>query len=177
MDNLRLALLGPDFLPNWGGIGTYNVRLTKHLMDKIEIHVICAKHLFKNSSIAVDHSSDIPDEFIENNVHYVSVSKDAFMYNAAFQLGVLKELPKLHKEYHFDVMHAQHAHMGDLLYKFRSQIPSLVTVHTTIKGQIEDTVKSSKLKFAEMDTSERAQILLSGPLLLTEQLYFKDAQT
>jgi glycosyltransferase involved in cell wall biosynthesis len=172
LDKIRLALLGPDFLPNWGGIGTYNVRLTKHLMNKVDIHVFAAKRIFK--SLPVDSSaSEIPQDFIENNVHFVSESKDSFLYNLAFQRGVLKELPKWHKECHFDVMHSHHAHMGDLLYKVQSQIPSVVTVHTTIKGQIESIIRSSKLRINEMDASERYQLLLSGFLMTTERLYFK----
>jgi glycosyltransferase involved in cell wall biosynthesis len=143
-------------------------------MDKIDIHVIAAKRIFRKPVNA--DCKDIPDDFIKNNVHYVSESKDAFLYNASFQRGIFRELPKLNKEYHFDVMHTHHAHMGDLLYKLKSQIPSVVTVHTTIKGQIESILRASKLKFNEMDESERYQILLSGFLLSTERLYFKRCQ-
>jgi glycosyltransferase involved in cell wall biosynthesis len=172
LDKLKVALIGPDFLPNWGGIGTYNVRLTKYLMDKVEMHVIAAKRSFDGKNEKVQ-SKDIPESFIRNNVHFISNSKDTFLYNASFQRAVFKELPKLDKEYHFDVIHSNHAHMGDLLYKLEAKIPSVVTVHTTLKGQIESILQSSKLRLNDMDTSERYQILLSGFLLATERFYFK----
>ncbi len=39
---MKLAFLAPEFLPTWGGVGTYSVELIKNLCkdENIEIHVI-----------------------------------------------------------------------------------------------------------------------------------------
>lgn len=33
-------MLAPEFLPVWGGVGTYIVELVRHLPKNIEIHVL-----------------------------------------------------------------------------------------------------------------------------------------
>ncbi|MBM4236995.1 MAG: glycosyltransferase family 4 protein, partial [Euryarchaeota archaeon] len=37
---MRVAIVTPEFLPNWGGIGTYTAQLAMNLPSDFEVHVI-----------------------------------------------------------------------------------------------------------------------------------------
>ena len=37
---MKICMLAPEFLPVWGGVGTYIVELTKHLPKNIDIHIV-----------------------------------------------------------------------------------------------------------------------------------------
>ena len=39
MSALKICLLAPEFLPNWGGVGTYCIELAKAIAGKVELHV------------------------------------------------------------------------------------------------------------------------------------------
>jgi glycosyltransferase involved in cell wall biosynthesis len=172
---LKLGLVAAEFLPNWGGAGTYNVRLVKHLMDEVEIHVITPRRTINGSTVAYS-AEDILDFFDHKiNLHFICHAGDTFLYNARFQWAVLRELPGLQRRYQFDVIHTDHPHMSDILYKSKSGIPSVNTVHTTIKGHLKG-IRQSRIRFLQMEPSERYQILLNIPLLLVERFYLKRRQ-
>ncbi len=172
---MKLALLAAEFLPNWGGAGTYNVRLVKQLMNEIDIHVITPERKVPNSNVTYSKEKilDIFDNKI--NLHIISEAKDTFLYNAKFQYSIYKELPKLHKKYEFDIMHTDHPHMSDILYRFRQKIPSVTTVHTLIEDHLQ-SIESSNTSFYEKESSEKFQILLKKPLLFTENIYLKSCR-
>lgn len=171
MAKIRLALVAAEFLPNWGGAGTYNIRLVKQLMDELEIHVITPRRTIPGSPAAYP-AQDILAFFDHKiGLHFIANAGDTFLYNARFQWSVLQEMPKLHRHYHFDVIHTDHPHMADILYRLRSKIPEVITtVHTTIRGQLEG-IRASGLGFRQMESSERYQMLLSFPLQLIERFY------
>jgi glycosyltransferase involved in cell wall biosynthesis len=172
---IRLALVAAEFLPNWGGAGTYNVRLVKHLMDELEIHVITPRRTINGSAVAYS-AEDILDFFNHKiNLHFISHAGDTFLYNARFQWAVRQELPRLQRRYHFDVIHTDHPHMSDILYRSGGKTPSVNTVHTTIKGHLKG-IRQSRIRFLQMEPSERYQILLNIPLLLVERFYLKRRQ-
>lgn len=169
MSDIKLALLAPEFLPNWGGVGTYCVELTRHLADKVDLHVITLTRQIKGSELSYS-TQDMLDYFDNKiNVHVLTNAKDTFLYNIKFQYQLLRRLPKFETEFGFDLIHSHHAHMSDVLYKLREvRLPSITTIHTTIKGQ-RDSINASGLPLHRLSPSEKWQVLFYRPLLLFEQ--------
>jgi glycosyltransferase involved in cell wall biosynthesis len=169
MKDIKLALLAPEFLPNWGGVGTYCVEITRHLADKLDLHVITLTRQIKGSEQSYS-AQDMMDYFDNKiNVHVLTNAKDTFLYNVKFQYKILSNMPKLEKEYGFDLIHSHHAHMSDVLYKLKEvRLPSVTTIHTTIKGQRE-SINASGLPIDRLAISEKWQVLLYRPLLLFEK--------
>ncbi len=169
MSDIKLALLAPEFLPNWGGVGTYCLEITRHLADKLDLHVITLTRQIEGHKPTYSEQ-DMLDYFDNKiNIHVLTNAKDTFLYNVKFQYKILKSLPKLEKEFGFDLVHSNHAHMSDVLYKLKGgRLPSVTTIHTTIKGQ-RDSINSSGLPFNRLTPSEKWQVLLYRPLLLFER--------
>ena len=171
---LKIALIAPEFLPNWGGVGTYCVELAKRLCEKkdIEVHVITLKRQIKGSKI--DYTkSDILDYF-KNKIclHIVSGSNENFLYNATFQYEIFRKLPQIIKENGIELLHSQHAHMPDILFKLRNcsstRIPMVTTIHSTIKTQFQG-IKSTNQEWSEMDSSEKFELALYPLLRVAER--------
>ncbi|MHA2009433.1 MAG: glycosyltransferase family 4 protein [Promethearchaeota archaeon] len=167
-------MLAPEFLPVWGGVGTYIVELVRHLPKNIEIHVVTPKReSFGNEKISVLNSYN--SGYFGKNiiVHYISKANDTFFYNATFQYACLKYVPKLLKEEKIDLIHSHTAHMPDLLLMLRRlSVPTITTVHTTIKSQRLGT-KLSKRSFFDLERSEKITYLMYPFLRMTEIIYFK----
>lgn len=51
---MNIAFLAPEFLPNWGGAGTYAIELVKYLSRKHEVHVITLSRKIDNGSAYSD---------------------------------------------------------------------------------------------------------------------------
>ena len=98
----------------------------------MEIHVITPKR-------GISYDSSKISEFFNDKIHIHNISNanDGFFYNFYFQLSLLKNFNALNKEYKFDMIHAANlVHMPDIYLKFQQlKIPSLTTVHTTLKSQ------------------------------------------
>ncbi len=176
MSDIKLALLAPEFLPNWGGVGTYCVEITRHLADKLNLHVITLTRQIKGSEQSFSAQDML--EYFDNkiNVHVLTNAKDTFLYNIKFQYKILRTIPKLEKEFGIDLIHSHHAHMSDVLYKLRGvRLPSVTTIHTTIKGQRE-SIDASGLPFEKLAPSEKWQVLLYRPLLRFERYSLERCQ-
>lgn len=169
MKDIKLGLLAPEFLPNWGGVGTYCVELTRHLADKLDLHVITLTRKIKDSKMEYLKKDMLNYYDYKINVHVLTKAKDDFLYNAKFQYKILRQLPQIEKEYGLDLIHSHHAHMSDVLYKLKGKrLPSVTTIHTTIKGQRE-SIDASAQPFHKLAPSEKWQVLLYRPLLLFEK--------
>jgi glycosyltransferase involved in cell wall biosynthesis len=169
MKDISLALLAPEFLPNWGGVGTYCVEITRHLANKLDLHVITLTREIKGSEqrFSKEDMLDYYDNKV--NIHILTKAKDTFLYNLKFQYSILRELPKLQKNFGLDIVHSHHAHMSDVLYKIKEKRPPTVTtIHTTIGGQ-RDSIEASGLPFNKLSPSEKWQVLLYKPLLRFEK--------
>jgi glycosyltransferase involved in cell wall biosynthesis len=165
-----LALIAAEFLPNWGGAGTYNIRMVKHLMDDVEVHVIAPRRKIRNS--AVTYTDDMIRAHFDNKIqiHSICDAEDTFLYNAKFQWSVSRQFGELHRRYQFDLIHTDHPHMSDILY--RAPVPTVTTIHTTIGGHLKG-IRQSNIRFSRMESSERYQVLLNLPLLAVERIYFR----
>jgi glycosyltransferase involved in cell wall biosynthesis len=170
---MNICLLAPEFPPIWGGVGTYSFELVKHLPKTIDIHILTPR---RQSFVGVKKNfSEVNtfDQLGENiHVHYISEADDSFRYNAAFQYACLKYVPKLVQEERIDLIHSHTAHMPDLLLMFRNlNLPTLTTVHTTIKSQRIGTT-NSKCEKQNLENSEKSTSFLYPFLRIAENLYF-----
>jgi glycosyltransferase involved in cell wall biosynthesis len=167
-------MLAPEFLPVWGGVGTYIVELVRHLPEDIEVHIVTPmREGFGEKKISTS-DYDFSRYFRGNvHVHFVCKASDTFLYNAKFQYACLKYVPKLVKEERIDLIHSHTAHMPDLLLMFRKlSKPIITTVHTTIKSQRFGTMVSNR-KLHEWERSEKLTYLLYPTLRLAEEVYFR----
>jgi len=176
MDTIKLCLITPEFLPIWGGAGTYAVELVRHLPKDIEIHVVTPnRERFDGQKVS---SSDYDfAEYFGNNVriHFVSRATDTFFYNAHFQSACLKYVPRLVKKEGIDIVHYAHHFAGLLLELERLNIPAVTTIHNTFQGQREGT-KMSGMSFGDLEFSEKAEYLTYPLFRLTEIIYFLKAR-
>jgi glycosyltransferase involved in cell wall biosynthesis len=172
---MKVAFIAPEFLPNWGGVGSHIIELVKQLSKKIEVHVITPIRIVDNTT---SYSEEETLRFFDNRIklHYISKAENTFAYNLKFQYSVWKELPKLNREHRFDIIHSHFPHMSDILLKFGGNvIPAITTIHTTIEGQ-RNGILASDLDLLEMDVSERYTIFLHRLLTTVEKLYLRKSK-
>ncbi|MDD1744002.1 MAG: glycosyltransferase family 4 protein [Methanomassiliicoccales archaeon] len=153
-------------MPNWGGIGTYVLQLAENLDDEFDIHVIT----MKRAGTSAKSLEEIPEKV---SVHYVGESKDYFAYNIQFQIDLLRKFESIHKSNRFDLIHANHAQMPDLLLRMmRPKLPVITTVHTTIDSQRIGTA-SSKLPMSDLERSEKMTFMMLPLLKAIEKAYLR----
>jgi glycosyltransferase involved in cell wall biosynthesis len=175
MDTISLCLIAPEFLPVWGGTGSYVVELLKYLPKEVEAHVVTLRRqtpdASKNVSIKNDSKSVLNRDI---DIHYISDAEDTFNYNLGFQFACFRKIPKLHKEFKFDVLHSQFGHMSDILIQLagRIRVPNVATVHGTIALLNEVSSKVS-CHFRELERSERQVKMFYPELRALELLYSK----
>jgi hypothetical protein len=76
---MRVCMLAPEFIPVWGGVGTYTIGLLRHLPKTYEVHVIAPKH---ESLAATKHRMlRCLDILKVTKIHYISSAKDTFICN------------------------------------------------------------------------------------------------
>lgn len=175
METIKVCLLATEFLPNWGGVGTYCIELAKALADKVELHVVTLGR--KEKGKLIYSKEDIQDFFngkVQAHLLTTSPASDTFYYNAKMQFAVYRKLGRIAKEYHFDLVHSNFPQMADLLLKVRGKLslPSITTIHTTIKGQ-KNGIMSSGQTFFKMGLSEKSTLLLYPVLRMAEELYLR----
>ena len=173
---MNIAFLAPEFLPNWGGAGTYSIELVKYLSKKHNVHVVTLNRKIDDGSVYDDKR--ILD-FFDNKIHLhtISSASDTFLYNASFQYACFKQLPKICKENDIDIVHADVPHMSDVLLRFfRSNRNTVTTVHTTIEGH-KRGILASGLDFRDMDTSEKYTLALFPMLKFIQNNYLKRSPT
>lgn len=170
---MKVAFLAPEFLPNWGGAGTYSIELVKHLSKKNDVHVITLRRRIEGSDISYTDEDIL--EYFDNRIqlHTITDASDTFLYNAKFQYSVFRMLPKLCKEEGIELVHSDVPHLSDLLLKFTNfKVPSVTTIHTVIEGHKEG-IKASSLKISEMDASEKYTLALFPLLRLAQYFYLR----
>jgi glycosyltransferase involved in cell wall biosynthesis len=168
MESLKIAMLAPEFLPNWGGAGTYAILLARELSKSDEIHVFTTIRGDSQSA-----SKRQIEEYFKGRVtiHVLSTAKDRFFYNAIYQLNVARRLPVLLEKEKFDIIHSNHAHMPDLGLKLRKvRGNSITTVHTTMSSQFQG-IKQSEGYIDHMDGSEK-MVRFGYPFLSVIEKYY-----
>lgn len=161
----KICILAPEFVPCWGGVGTYTANLIKELKD-YEVHVI--------TPVRGDRydKNELEKEF-HCKIHNLTVAKDSFFYNFKFQIALLFKFWGLHKKHNFDLIHSMNlVHMPDIWLKFFSsyrKIPHIVTIHTLIETQLEATKKSGQKE----SFSERMSLLFGFFIKRLQKFYLK----
>ena len=130
---MKVCILTPEFLPAWGGIGTYTYNLARGLRDRAEVHVL-------TGALSPGYSGldgvQVHPAFPRERSH-----GDASPFR--FQAAVFRRLPRLMKDHGFDIVHANHAYMSDLLARLRrGRASNVVTVHTTLDTQVGGTLRA-----------------------------------
>jgi glycosyltransferase involved in cell wall biosynthesis len=173
---VRVCFLSPEFIPNWGGTGTYTINLLRNLPREVEVHVVTTKRTIVGEDESEWASEDKIADFLGRplKIHYLSAAKDTFMYNLRFQLECAKELPRLDSQYHFDIVHSTHPHMPDLYYQLtpRKRIRTVTTVHDFLSVK-KSSIRKSGMNFFDLDQSEKAILMLYPFLHRFETFYIK----
>jgi len=88
METLKIAMLAPEFLPNWGGAGTYSILLARELSKTDEVHVFTT---LRSSNGQTGKGTKEIEAYFDGRVkiHLVSRAKENFWYNAIFQFNVI----------------------------------------------------------------------------------------
>ena len=176
VNEMKICMLAPEFIPVWGGVGTYILELLLHLPKQYEVHVVTPKReSFGNDKPYQYH--EIPNFKSNIKIHYISTANDTFFYNAAFQYECFRQVPRILKNEQIDLIHTHTAHMPDLLLMFRKlKRPIITTVHSTIKTQRVAT-QFSKKNFSNMERSEQATYLAYPALRFSEEIYYRRKRT
>jgi hypothetical protein len=83
---MRICVLAPEFLPVWGGVGTYTAELIRHLPKNIEVYVVTPRRMGIGKSKISTYDYDFSQYFGDNvRIHFASKTSDTFFHNAAFQ--------------------------------------------------------------------------------------------
>jgi glycosyltransferase involved in cell wall biosynthesis len=167
---MRLAYITPEFLPTWGGQGTYSIELIKHLCQMgIDIHLITPR---RGENYDVEQIATYFKKKV--TIHNITTAKDYFFYNIKFQIGLFHYFYRLHKKYHFSIVHISNlVNMPDFFLKlFGFHIPTVTTVHTTLQSQshIEGTINFDTMM---KEPIEKLTGLLYPALQYCERLYLR----
>jgi len=162
----RVCFLAPELLPNQGGVGTYCIEILRGLAGRVDLTVLTP--LRRKGTEVYDRRTI--EEYFDHQlrVETISVAEDSFLYNVSFQRAVRRYLNDRSHRGQFDIIHAQHAHMPDLLWDADSHGAKTVrTIHSTIDGQREG-IRIARALGGGLQDSERWQIALSPVLQVAE---------
>jgi L-malate glycosyltransferase len=172
MASLRVCLLAPDFLPVWGGAGTYAVELTRELASRVDLTILTLERTRGEGPYTKERMEQLFEHRVR--VEVISEARENFRYNAAFQMAVLRRLPSMVRQERFDIVHSQHAHMPDLLYRRFNHSPPIVrTVHSTI-GHQRAGIWAAQQSGGKLEASENWQIALEPLLRMAEWITLRD---
>jgi glycosyltransferase involved in cell wall biosynthesis len=162
----RVCFLAPELLPNQGGVGTYCVELLRGLAGRADLTVLTP--LRRKGEVVYDRRT--LEEYFGHRfeVETISAADDTFLYNVAFQRAVRKYLNDRAQRNRFDIVHAQHAHMPDLMWDAeRHGARTVRTIHSTIEGQREG-IQIARGLGGGLQDSERWQLALFPVLQVAE---------
>ena len=172
---MTLCMIAPEFLPVWGGTGSYTIELIKHLPKSVDIHVVTLKRRIPGMAKRVLTNNRL-DSVIDRpvKIHWIANSSDTFFYNLGFQLACLRKIPQLQRKYKFDIIHSHHCHMPDVFLQLFTKIsaPTITTVHSTI-ALIAKLNRLNGVPFEDMERSEKFTLLFYPTLRFLERLYVK----
>ena len=175
MTPITLCMLAPEFIPVWGGTGSYTVELVKFLPRTMDIHVVTLKRDVGLSARSSSIDNNV-DAIVKRSlkVHYLTKSSETFFYNLPFQLACTAKIPLLHKKYGFDIMHSHMCQMPDVYLKLLNQlkIPTVVTIHGTIQ-MLRDHAIIARDLFHDLESGEKSILRFYPVISQLQQLYVK----
>jgi glycosyltransferase involved in cell wall biosynthesis len=83
---MKVAILAPEFIPTWGGVGIYTVELVKELASykDMDVHVItpCRNDVGEKEVLKeLGKPKNV-------HIHQISTANDTFFYNFKFQVAL-----------------------------------------------------------------------------------------
>ncbi|RLI52394.1 MAG: hypothetical protein DRP09_18020 [Candidatus Thorarchaeota archaeon] len=170
---MKIAMLAPEFLPVWGGVGTYVVELVRNFPKDVEVHVITPFRKRIGNRVVSSGDYDFEEMFGNNvHIHFLSTASDTFIYNAKFQIALFQALNKIINREDIDIVHSNAGHMPDLFIKpTKLGVPVVTTIHSTLTGQL-GAIKQTGSKFFQLEFSEQMTLLLSPFLMWSENIYY-----
>ncbi len=162
---MKICLLSPEFLPAWGGIGTYTYYLARGLRDHADVHVVTS-----DATLDMDGLTGL--DRVQLHQLPTGGSGRAGASSFRFQMAVWRHLPRLVREEGFDIVHSNHAQMSDVLARLRTMnARAVVTIHTTLDSQLSGTRQASSV--AEPQDVERTVLRHQRILQAVERRYLK----
>jgi len=164
---IKIAIITPELIPTWGGVGVYTDYLVRELAKYKDIDI----HIF--TPYRGENKDEIARHFLNRvSIHYLTRAKDQFLFNAKFQWAIFRHFPTYYRKHKYDLIHSTSlVQMPDILLKFRRlPVPSVVTLHTTIEGQVKGFLQSNK-NFFKMAPTERLAVL-TYPLVVNLQRFY-----
>ena|GEM_PF-200408 len=175
VDKINLCMLAPEFLPVWGGTGSYTIELIKSLPKNVDVHVVTLKRDLPGMSHSTFGENELRSIFKRDiQVHPVSSSKETFFYNLPFQMACYKEIPRLHKEFNFDIIHSHLCHMPDVFLQILHgiHVPTVLTVHGTIQSLRAHALLARSM-FGDLESSEDSILRFYPIIRFLQQKYVK----
>lgn len=175
----KVLILTSEFLPLWGGIGSYVVGLTKNLPSDLEILIVTPFRKKFGKEGPIFSSSDYRPRgdynyFRENvRVKYISTASDTFFYNFKFQLNVWRVFYEIVKKEKPDIIHTQSTMPDLFINPHKIKIPIITTIHTTIEWQIKTLKELRRLESKDLEFSEVMTKLFSPIIVYLENRYYK----
>lgn len=162
---MRVGLLTTEFLPVWGGVASYSINLCQALADKVELHVFTTSRKLEGITPG-EEGIGIPDKV---KVHAISPATDIFFSSLRYQLSLVRKLPCLVRENKLDLVHSAGPLADQMLRIVGSNVPHVLTYHSTLSGQRQG-ISSSKVRFRDLDSSEKMTLLSYPVIRLYESL-------
>lgn len=174
---MRTVLIAPEFIPNWGGVGTYCIELARSLSARsdIELHVVAPLRCIDGSNTKYTESQILDYFHHRVHLHMLGKANETYLYNMGFQYRTWKHLPDILKEYQIELIHSQHAHMPDIMLKWAGishRVPTVTTVHSTVRNQYEG-IRGTSQAWSEMDSSEKYELVMYPFLRVAEEFYLR----
>lgn len=173
---INVAVLAPEFLPVWGGVGTYVVELVRNFPRDVEVHVITPFRKGIGTQRASSNDYDFENLFGDNvHIHFLSTASDTFVYNFKFQIAIWRTLKTIIEREDIDIVHSNAGHMPDLFINpLKLKVPIVTTIHSTLTGQLE-AINKVKSKFSQLEFSEQMTLLSSLFLKHSEKMYYTNS--
>lgn len=146
---IRVGLITNEFFPVWGGVSTYCINLCRGLVDQVELHVFTIMKKDQDlDSLFCSYPALRKIKF-----HSITNCNPGVLSTLRFQLSSLLKLPRLIDDNKIDIIHTS-TFLADALYRWLGiKVPNVLTVHTTINGQVQGFLKTGT-NIKDLDPSE-----------------------
>ena len=134
---MKVCFLAPELLPNRGGVGSYSIGLIRELSKRLEVVVVSPRRWEGSETYGAPEIEAYFDHKVRAMV--ISESRDNFVYNARFQMALVREFPAFERAERFDLVHSQHAHMPDLLSGALNPKPPTGPYRSTARSRVSGT--------------------------------------
>lgn len=166
---MRVLVLTSEYIPVWGGIGTYVYEIVRNLPKECDILVVAPK---RDVVLKLNEDNHANSNASNVQVQYISNAKGTFIYNLKFQIACKRHLKRLVDEFKPDIIHTQSS-MPDIFINPRKiKTPIVTTIHTTVSEQIH-VLKKFGVRFKDMGKSEKMTMLLAPILKAMERRYYQ----